>query len=107
MNLTAATNVHLVEPDWNPMVEAQAASRIDRLDQTKDITIWRYIVRDSIEEVSSVYAVLLPCIEARLTHETQHVRSRQTGKLELAQLCAEGAAANSSGVAEPSSFEVW
>jgi hypothetical protein len=33
------------------MVEAQAAARVDRLDQTKDIVIYRYIVKESIEEV--------------------------------------------------------
>ncbi|KAH7324014.1 SNF2 family N-terminal domain-containing protein [Rhexocercosporidium sp. MPI-PUGE-AT-0058] len=50
LNLQAATHVHLLEPHWNPMVEAQAAARIDRLDQLKDIYIHRYIVKDSIEE---------------------------------------------------------
>lgn len=49
LNLTAATHVHLVEPQWNPMVEAQAAARVDRLDQDKDVVILRYIVKDSIE----------------------------------------------------------
>ncbi|MCJ1230293.1 hypothetical protein MMC12_006965 [Toensbergia leucococca] len=51
LNLTAATYVHLVEPQWNPMVEAQAAARVDRLDQKKDVVILRYIVKDSIEEM--------------------------------------------------------
>lgn len=50
LNLTAATHVHLMEPQWNPMVEAQAAARVDRLDQDKDVVILRYIVKDSIEE---------------------------------------------------------
>ena len=53
LNLTAATHVHIVEPQWNPMVEAQAAARVDRLDQDKDIVILRYIVKDSVEEVLS------------------------------------------------------
>ena len=52
LNLTAGTHVHLVEPQWNPMVEAQAAARVDRLDQDHDVVILRYIVKDSIEEVS-------------------------------------------------------
>lgn len=52
LNLETASYVHLLEPHWNPMVEAQAAARIDRLSQTKDIFIFRYIVQDSIEEVS-------------------------------------------------------
>ena len=51
LNLTAATHVHLVEPQWNPMVETQAAARVDRLDQNRDVVILRYIVKNSIEEV--------------------------------------------------------
>ena len=35
------------------MVEIQAAARVDRLDQDKDIVILRYIVKDSVEEVLS------------------------------------------------------
>ncbi|KAH6670657.1 P-loop containing nucleoside triphosphate hydrolase protein [Halenospora varia] len=50
LNLEAATHVHLLEPHWNPMIEAQAAARVDRLDQMKDVYIYRYIVKDSIEE---------------------------------------------------------
>lgn len=33
------------------MVEAQAAARVDRLDQDKNVVILRYIVKDLIEEV--------------------------------------------------------
>lgn len=51
LNLAAANHVHLIEPHWNPMVEAQAAARVDRLDQKKPIYIYRYVVKDSIEEV--------------------------------------------------------
>lgn len=51
LNLAAATHVHLIEPHWNPMVEAQAAARVDRLDQKKSIHIYRYVVKESIEEV--------------------------------------------------------
>ncbi|CAF9934546.1 hypothetical protein IMSHALPRED_009756 [Imshaugia aleurites] len=51
LNLTPGTHVHLVEPQWNPMVEAQAAARVDRLDQQKDVVIQRYIVEKSIEKI--------------------------------------------------------
>lgn len=33
------------------MVELQAAARVDRLDQDKDVVILRYIVEESIEKV--------------------------------------------------------
>jgi hypothetical protein len=51
LDLTAASRVHLMEPQWNPMAEEQALDRIYRLGQTRDVVAIRYIVRDSIEEV--------------------------------------------------------
>ncbi|ETS84160.1 hypothetical protein PFICI_02185 [Pestalotiopsis fici W106-1] len=49
INLAAATNVHLMEPNWNPMMEAQAVDRVHRIGQTQIVTIIRYIVPRSIE----------------------------------------------------------
>ncbi|RYP91270.1 hypothetical protein DL770_002588 [Monosporascus sp. CRB-9-2] len=49
VNLTAATHVHLIEPHWNPMVEAQAVDRVHRIGQTRQVTVTRYIVSGSIE----------------------------------------------------------
>ncbi|KAL9614731.1 MAG: hypothetical protein Q9167_000800 [Letrouitia subvulpina] len=50
LNLAAASHVHILEPHWNPMVEEQAAARVHRLDQKNEVFIYRYIVKDSIEE---------------------------------------------------------
>lgn len=52
IDLTAANNVHIVEPHWNPMAEAQAVDRIHRIGQTRDVKVIRYIISDSIEKVS-------------------------------------------------------
>ncbi|KAI9891466.1 MAG: hypothetical protein M1814_002785 [Vezdaea aestivalis] len=49
VDFTAATHVHLIEPQWNPMVEAQAIDRIHRIGQEYDVTVTRYITPDSIE----------------------------------------------------------
>ena len=51
VDLTSATHVHLVEPHWNPMIEAQAVDRVHRIGQRCNVTITRYIVKDSIEKV--------------------------------------------------------
>ncbi|KAL9044199.1 MAG: hypothetical protein Q9214_002646, partial [Letrouitia sp. 1 TL-2023] len=59
LSLTAATRVHLVEPQWNPMVEAQAAARVDRLDQENDVVIIRYVVKDSIEKIMPDWMALM------------------------------------------------
>ncbi len=55
LNLTAATRVHLVEPQWNPAIEAQAIGRALRLGQTRSVTVIRYVVQNSIEEVNICY----------------------------------------------------
>jgi DNA polymerase III psi subunit len=53
LDLTASSQVYLIEPHWNPMIEEQALCRVHRVGQTRDITTIRYLVRDSFEEVSS------------------------------------------------------
>ncbi|KIW74702.1 hypothetical protein Z517_11472 [Fonsecaea pedrosoi CBS 271.37] len=50
LTLTEATDVHLMEPHWNPMVEEQAIGRAHRIGQDKPVTVWRYVVEQSIEE---------------------------------------------------------
>ncbi|KAK1952074.1 hypothetical protein LY78DRAFT_751714 [Colletotrichum sublineola] len=50
IDLTAANFVHLVEPHWNPMVEAQAIARVHRIGQSRSVMAVRYVTRNSIEE---------------------------------------------------------
>ncbi|KAG8164282.1 hypothetical protein KVR01_006200 [Diaporthe batatas] len=50
IDLSIASEVHLMEPHWNPMAEAQAVDRVHRIGQTKEVAIIRYCVKDSIEE---------------------------------------------------------
>ncbi|KAI1354797.1 hypothetical protein F5Y01DRAFT_272743 [Xylaria sp. FL0043] len=49
-NLTAASRVHILEPQWNPSIEDQAIGRVARLGQDKKITVVRYVVKNTIEE---------------------------------------------------------
>ena len=50
LNLTAADYVILLDPWWNPAVEAQAASRSHRHGQNNPVTVCRLIARDTVEE---------------------------------------------------------
>lgn len=50
LNITEATHVLLVEPSLNIGSELQAIGRVHRVGQTKDTTVHRFYVRDSIEE---------------------------------------------------------
>jgi len=50
LNLTAADYVFLLDPWWNPAVEEQAVSRAHRIGQEKNVFIYRFISKDTIEE---------------------------------------------------------
>ena len=49
LNLTAADTVVLLDPWWNPAVEAQAADRAHRIGQTRSVTIVRLVAQDTVE----------------------------------------------------------
>ena len=50
LNLTAAEYVYLLDPWWNPAVEAQAIDRAHRIGQTRQVFAYRIIARDTVEE---------------------------------------------------------
>jgi len=50
INLTAADTVIFYDNDWNPTVDQQAMDRVHRLGQTKDVTVYRLITQNSVEE---------------------------------------------------------
>jgi len=50
LNLTAADYVIHMDPWWNPAVEDQASDRAHRIGQTRPVTIYRLVARQTIEE---------------------------------------------------------
>ncbi|HLH44504.1 MAG TPA: SNF2-related protein, partial [Bryobacteraceae bacterium] len=50
LNLTAAEYVFLLDPWWNPAVEAQAVDRAHRIGQKRPVFAYRLIARDTVEE---------------------------------------------------------
>ncbi len=50
LNLTAASYVYLLDPWWNPAVEAQAVDRAHRIGQKRPVFAYRLICRDTVEE---------------------------------------------------------
>jgi hypothetical protein len=50
LNLTAAEYVYLLDPWWNPAVEAQAIDRTHRIGQTQSVFAYRLIAKDTVEE---------------------------------------------------------
>lgn len=80
INLTAADTVIFYDSDWNPTVDSQAMDRAHRLGQTKQVTVYRMITRNSIEE-----RILLRAKQKEevLSHY-YHINDRYNGLLFLA-----------------------
>lgn len=50
INLTAADTVIFYDSDWNPTIDSQAMDRAHRLGQTRQVTVYRLLIRGTIEE---------------------------------------------------------
>lgn len=50
LNLTAADYVIHLDPWWNPAIEDQASDRAHRMGQTRPVTIYRLVAKNTIEE---------------------------------------------------------
>lgn len=50
INLTSADTVIFYDSDWNPTIDSQAMDRAHRLGQTRQVTVYRMITRNTIEE---------------------------------------------------------
>jgi superfamily II DNA or RNA helicase len=50
LNLTAAEYVFLLDPWWNPAVEAQAVDRTHRIGQARAVFAYRLVARGTVEE---------------------------------------------------------
>ncbi|KKK24182.1 hypothetical protein ARAM_005972 [Aspergillus rambellii] len=50
LNLTAASHVYIMEPQYNPAAVAQAIDRVHRLGQNRAVTTVQFLMKNSIEE---------------------------------------------------------
>ncbi|MES2795775.1 MAG: DEAD/DEAH box helicase [Bacteroidota bacterium] len=50
LNLTAADYVFILDPWWNPAIEAQAIDRAHRIGQVKTVFTYKYISKNTVEE---------------------------------------------------------
>ncbi len=50
LNLTAAEYVFLIDPWWNPAIEAQAVDRAHRIGQKNKVFTYKFITKNSVEE---------------------------------------------------------
>lgn len=50
LTLTCASRVIIMDPFWNPFVEEQAMDRVHRIGQTKEVHVYRILVKDTVEQ---------------------------------------------------------
>ncbi|KAI0376440.1 SNF2 family N-terminal domain-containing protein [Hypomontagnella monticulosa] len=86
--LSIASQLHLLEPQWNPSVESQAIGRLVRLNQKKEVKVVRYVMKDTIEEsVESKRALKLQlAIDGGLHSSDSDDSDRAYGLRELANV---------------------
>jgi superfamily II DNA or RNA helicase len=84
LNLTAAEYVFLLDPWWNPAVEAQAVDRAHRIGQTRPVFAYRLIARDTVEEkVLELQKTKRDLADAILGEDNSLIRDLKKEDLEL------------------------
>jgi SNF2 family DNA or RNA helicase len=84
LNLTAAEYVFLLDPWWNPAVEAQAIDRAHRIGQERHVFAYRLIARDTVEErVLELQQRKRRLADAILTADSGLIRDLRWEDLEL------------------------
>ncbi len=84
LNLTAADYVFLLDPWWNPAVEAQAGSRAHRIGQTRPVFAYRLIARDTVEEkILELQEKKLALAESIIREDQNILRTLTTEDLSL------------------------
>jgi SNF2 family DNA or RNA helicase len=84
LNLTAAEYVFLLDPWWNPAVEAQAIDRAHRIGQSRHVFAYRLIARNTVEErVLELQQRKRKLADAVLRADDSLIRSLRREDLEL------------------------
>jgi SNF2 family DNA or RNA helicase len=84
LNLTAAEYVFLLDPWWNPAVEAQAMDRAHRIGQTRPVFAYRLIARATVEEkVLELQASKRQLADAIINADNSLIRNLGREDLEL------------------------
>lgn len=84
LNLTAADYVFLLDPWWNPAVEAQAIDRAHRVGQTKKVFAYRLICRHTVEEkIAELQGQKRQLADAILEADSNLLKDLSTEDLEM------------------------
>ena len=84
LNLTAADYIFLLDPWWNPAVEAQAIDRAHRIGQMHPVFAYRLIARDTVEEkVLQLQSQKRALADAIINADNSLIRDLGRAELEL------------------------
>jgi SNF2 family DNA or RNA helicase len=83
LNLTAADYVFVLDPWWNPAVEAQAVDRAHRIGQAKRVFVYRLLAKETVEEkVAALQASKRGLAESIITGDNSLLRDLDRETLE-------------------------
>jgi superfamily II DNA or RNA helicase len=84
LNLTNADYVFLLDPWWNPAVEAQAIDRAHRIGRVKPVVAYRLIARDTVEEkILELQATKREIADSIISEDNSVLRKLEIADLEL------------------------
>jgi SNF2 family DNA or RNA helicase len=84
LNLTAADYVFVLDPWWNPAVEAQAVDRAHRIGQDKRVFVYRLLAKDTVEEkVAALQASKRGLAESIITGDNSLLRGLDRETLDV------------------------
>ncbi|MGN6185332.1 MAG: DEAD/DEAH box helicase [Thermoanaerobaculia bacterium] len=84
LNLTNADYIFLLDPWWNPAVEAQAIDRAHRIGRSKPVVAYRLIARDTVEEkILDLQARKRELADSILSEDNSVLRKLELEDLEL------------------------
>jgi len=84
LNLTNADYIFLLDPWWNPAVEAQAIDRAHRIGRVRPVVAYRLIARDTVEEkILELQAHKRDLAESIISEDNSVLRKLEVEDLEL------------------------
>ncbi|HEX8407742.1 MAG TPA: DEAD/DEAH box helicase [Thermoanaerobaculia bacterium] len=84
LNLTNADYIFLLDPWWNPAVEAQAIDRAHRIGRVRPVVAYRLIARDTVEEkILELQSRKRELAESILSEDNSVLRKLEVEDLEL------------------------
>ncbi len=84
LNLTNADYIFLLDPWWNPAVEAQAIDRAHRIGRQKKVVAYRLIARDTVEEkILELQAKKRELAESIISEDNSVLRKLEVEDLEM------------------------